>query len=96
MDFIVSLPKTRFHHDYILAVVDRLTKVAQFIPCNTIDDALVIANKFAYEIFRLHGFLEVIISGRDSKFTSIFWKSLHRELRIRLNMISKYHPKMNG
>lgn len=96
MDFIVDLPKTRFHHDSILLVVDRLTKVVHSIPGNTTDDALVIANKFAHEIFILHGFLEAIILDRDSKFTSIIWKSLHRALRIRLNMTSTYHLKIDG
>lgn len=62
MDFIVGLQKNRFHHDSILILVDKLTKVAHFIPSNTTDDAPIVANKFAHEIFRLHGFLEVIIS----------------------------------
>jgi len=96
MDFIVGLPKTRFHHDSILVVVDKLTKVAHFIPGNTTNDAPVVANKFAPKIFRLHEFLEVIISDRDSKFTSVFWKSLHKALGTKLNMSSAYHPEIDG
>lgn len=53
MDFIVVLPKTKFHHYSILVVIDKLTKVVHFILGNTIDDALIVANKFAHEIFRL-------------------------------------------
>ena len=63
MDFIGSLSKTRFHHDSILVVVDRLNKVAHFIPSNTTDDAPIVANKFSHEIFKLHGFPELIISN---------------------------------
>jgi len=74
MDFIVGFSKTRFHHDSIVVVVDRLTKVAHFIPSNTIDDSPIMENKLALKIFRLHGFLEVIILDTDSKFTFIFWK----------------------
>lgn len=96
MDFIVGLAKTRFHHDSILVVVDRLTKVAHFIPSNPIDDALDVANKFAHEIFRLYDFLEVNISYKDFKFTLIFYKSLHKALGTKLNMSLAYHPKMNG
>ena len=64
MDFIVGLPKTKCHHDSILVVVNRLTKVAYFIPSNTTNDAPTIGNKFYHKIFRLHGFIEVIISNR--------------------------------
>jgi len=75
-------------------VVDRLTKVAHFIPRNTIDDAPTIVNKFSHEIFILHGFLEMIISDTNSKFTFIFWKSLHKTLGTKLNMSSIYHPEI--
>jgi hypothetical protein len=34
MDFITGLPKTRKHHDSIMVVVDKLTKVSHFIPMN--------------------------------------------------------------
>jgi hypothetical protein len=39
MDFIVGLPNTSRHHDSIWAIVDRLTKVAHFLPVHTTDKA---------------------------------------------------------
>lgn len=96
MDFIIIILKIRLYHDTILVVVDRLTKVAYFIPGNTIDDAPTMENKFPHDIFILHGFPKEIISDRDSKFTIIFQKLLHKELEIKLNMNSTYHPKING
>jgi hypothetical protein len=39
MDFIVSLPNTSRHHDSIWVIVDRLTKVAHFLPVHTTDKA---------------------------------------------------------
>jgi hypothetical protein len=35
MDFIVGLPRTQSGYDSIWMIVDRLTKVAQFIPVKT-------------------------------------------------------------
>jgi len=96
MDFIVGFLKTRLHHESILVLVDNLTKVAHFIPHNTTNDAPTIANKFAHEIFRMDGFPEVLISDRDSKFTYVFWKSLHKALDTKLNMSLAYHPKIDG
>jgi hypothetical protein len=39
MDFIVGLPNTSRHHDLIWVIVDRLTKVAHFLPVHTTDKA---------------------------------------------------------
>ena len=65
MDFIIRLPKTRFQHDSIFVVVDRLTKVAHFIPRNTIDDVVMVAKRFVKDVFHLHGFLKSIIFDRE-------------------------------
>ncbi|GJR36951.1 putative reverse transcriptase domain-containing protein [Tanacetum coccineum] len=37
-----------------------------------------------------------IISDRDGKFTSHFWKSLHKALGTRLDMSTAYHPETDG
>jgi hypothetical protein len=39
MDFIVGLPNTSHRHDLIWVIVDRLTKVAHFLPVHTTDKA---------------------------------------------------------
>ena len=50
MDFIQGLPMSRNKHNTILVVVDRLTKVAHFIPRNLTDGAPTVACKFVQEI----------------------------------------------
>ena len=87
---------TRNRHNTILVVVDRLTKVAHFIPRNLTDGAPEIAHKFIKEIFRLHGILDKIISGRDARITSRFWQTLFSALGTKLNIRSAYHPETDG
>ena len=67
-------------HDSIMVVVDKLSKETHFIPVNSTYKMDSIANIFMKEIFRLHGLLKAIISDRDTKFTSIFWKILFVDL----------------
>ena len=54
MDFITDLPILD-GYDTILVVIDRLTKMSHFIPCNKNLDARQFAILFFKEIIRLHG-----------------------------------------
>jgi len=53
-------------------VVDRLTKVAHFIPMKSTNSTSELAQVFIGEIMRLHGIPRKIVSNKDSKFTSRF------------------------
>nr|GEV22159.1 putative reverse transcriptase domain-containing protein [Tanacetum cinerariifolium] len=48
------------------------------------------------EIVRRHGVPVLIILGRDSHFTSRFWRSLQEALGINLDISTAYHPQTNG
>ncbi|KAK2427510.1 hypothetical protein QL285_026084 [Trifolium repens] len=96
MDFITGLPKTRRKHDSIWVIVDRLTKSAHFLPVRTTDTAAKLTDVYIAEIVRLHGIPSSIVSDRDPKFTSHFWKTLHEALGTKLRLSSAYHPQTDG
>jgi IS30 family transposase len=95
MDFIVGLPRTQARYDSILVIVDRLTKVAHFIPVKTYSGAKL-AELYMLRIMCLHGVSKKIVSDRGSQFTSMFWEKLHESMDTKLNFSSTYHSQTNG
>ena len=72
MNFIVGLLATQKGHNGVWVIVDRLTKMAHFLPFNTKWSVAKLARYYVREVVRLHGVLANIVSDRDAKFTSKF------------------------
>ena len=96
MDFITELPKSTKKNYAIMVVVDKLSKSAHFIPIKSTCKKIDISKIFMKEIFRLHGMPREIISYRNTKFTSSFWKSLMAGLETKLLFSTTYHPQNDG
>lgn len=76
--------------------MDRLTKSAHFLAINNTYSLDQYTNVYIREIVRLHGVPTVIVSDRDPKFTSRFWKSLHQAIGSRLSFSTTFHPQIDG
>ncbi|GJQ96450.1 putative reverse transcriptase domain-containing protein [Tanacetum coccineum] len=96
MDFVTKLPKTTSGQDTIWVIVDRLTKSAHFLPMKETDTMEKLMRQYLKEVVSRHGVPVSIISDRDSKFTSHFWKSLNEALGTQLDMSTAYHPQTDG
>ena len=95
LDWITDLPPSHYH-DAILVVVDRLTKMAIFIPTTKSMPAPDVAALFVQHVIRAHGVPANIVSDRDPIFTSHFWRRLMELLGIHSNRSTAFHPQTDG
>jgi hypothetical protein len=91
IDFITKLPRTTRKHDSIMVVVDKLTKDSHFVPVKTTHTSTNIAEIYMKEIARLHGIPRKIVSDKDAKFTSNFWRGLFKGFGTNLKFSTTYH-----
>ena len=91
MDFIEGIPLSN-SKQAIFVVVDRLSKVAHFIPLSHPYTASTVAQTFMDHVFKLHGFPSSITSDRDSIFLNKFWQELMAFQGVQLQLSSAYHP----
>ena len=94
-DFITGLPRSSGYNAAFI-VVDRLTKMAHFLPVKEESSAVDVAQLYFDHVFRLHGMPEEFVSDRDPRFTSRFWKTLFKLTGTKLSMSTANHPQTDG
>nr|GFB89469.1 reverse transcriptase domain-containing protein [Tanacetum cinerariifolium] len=73
-----------------------LTKSAIFSPMRETDPLEKLAKLYLKEVVARHGIPVSIISDRDPRFASRFWRTLQKALGTSLDMSTTYHPKTDG
>ncbi len=96
MDFITGFPRTKRGNNAIFVVIDRLSKVAHFLPVHESITASQLADLYISQIVSLHGVPLEINSDRGSLFTSRFWESFQNAMGIRLSFSTAFHPQSSG
>ena len=96
MDFVTHFPRTPQRHDAVWVIVDQLTKSADFLAMRMTCTLEEFCRLYIREIVRLHGVLMSIVSDRDPKFTTHFWKTFQKAIGRRLMMSITFHPQTNG
>jgi transposase InsO family protein len=76
--------------------VDRLTKVAHFIPVKATYFGLQLAELYISMTVYPYGVPKKIVSDRGTQFNSKFWERLHETLDTQLCFSSSYHPQTDG
>ena len=96
MDFITHLPRTRAGYDTLLVIVDYITKMMILRPTHSTATAVDTARIFMDAVIRVHGVPQTIVSDRDTRFTSNFWREICRVMGTTLAMSSGFHPQTDG
>jgi len=96
MDFVTGLPVAAGGLNAVWVIVDRLTKVARFIPMKNTWSMEKLADAYANEIIRLHGVPKDIVSDRDPRFLSHFWRALQEAFGTQLKLSTAFHAATDG
>ncbi len=97
MDWITGLPPTAEGYDSILVFVCALSGMVHLQTARTSDTSQITARHLMNNVVRLYGLPKVIISDRDVRLTSKFWKVFNEILGISKTVrTASYTPNSNG
>jgi len=96
VDLITKLPDSK-GNDTILTITDQgSTKAVILIPCNETMGTEQLAHLYKKHAFPFIGIPSKLISDRDVWFTSRLFQEICRQLGVRQNISSAYHPETDG
>lgn len=96
MDFLTGIRTSVRGFDRILVVIDRLSKMAHFIPTVKKLNTMSCMDLLLEHVFRLHGVPKDIISDRDIILENDQWKGLMTSWGIKTRFSTTEHPQTDG
>ena len=98
MDFVTHFPRTPQRHDAVWVLVDRIMKSVHFLALRMTFALEKFYRLYIREIVQLHRVpVPVsIVSDRDLRFTTCFWKSFQKAIGTRLTMSTAFRPQTDG
>jgi len=97
MDFVTDLPEsTAWGYTRILVIVDRLTKMAIYLPCGKDIDSPELARLFFGQVICMRGAPDNIVTNCGTQFTSRFWKQAWSHLSTDHRLSTAFHPQLDG
>ena len=94
VDFIVYLPTSQ-NCTCIMVASDHLTKMVHLVLCTDVPSADLTAKLLLFNVFRYHGFPNIIVSDHGSQFSSEFWTSLCSAIHAKPNLATAHHQQSN-
>jgi hypothetical protein len=97
IDFVTDLPQsTASRYTGILVIIDRLTKMAIYLPCRKDIDSPELARMFFKHMICKRGVPENITTDRGKEFTSRFWDRVCSDRSINHRLSTAFHPQTDG
>ncbi len=97
MNFITELFLSK-NYNVICMIICRLFKERHYVLCHWEDDDISIEETvwiMLWNVYWLHDLLSSIVLNRDFQFISIMWQSLCKRLKIKVNLSTVYHSKID-
>ena len=96
IDFMSRLPPSSTSNNYAMTVTDKFTKYICILLGQDNFSAYDWAHEFYDHVYKDWGSPQTIISDRDLKFTSMFWKALFKRAKVNLQMTTAHHQAADG
>ena len=100
MNFITDLSLSKGYngavYNTVLVMINRLTKMTHYTVMRKNIDASTLTELFLYKHVRLHRVSDNLITDWGTVFTSKYWSFFCFHLHAQQNLITAFHPQMNG
>ena len=94
MDFVTHLPRTPQGHDAVWVIVDRLTKSAHFLAVRMTFALERFYRLYIRDIVQLHGVPVSIVSDKDPRFATHFYRVSLQKFVISMYFLFLYKNKI--